>query len=136
MGTVAGRQVNATLDITARLINQPPTARISSSQSVDQAACVVTVALNALATTDPDENLSSLRWFDESGTFVGEGSIIEIPVRQTGEHLFRLVAEDDIGGASTAEATVEVTFPLETCIITVPIDIRPGTFPNIRVVPQ
>jgi hypothetical protein len=110
VGTVENRPVTVSINLTASpLVNQPPIARASSSQGSIATACIATVILDASATTDPDGNLLSLRWFDEDGTFVGEGPYIEIPVRKTGVLLFRLLAEDDIGGASTAKTVVQVT---------------------------
>jgi hypothetical protein len=113
VGSVAGQRLTAKMNITAApLVNRPPIARASSRQVLDaplrDTTCAATVVLDATATSDPDGNLSSLRWFDRDGIFVGEGPTIEVPVQQSGALLFRLVAGDDIGGEATAETTVEV----------------------------
>jgi hypothetical protein len=108
VGAAAGNQLTATLSIFASpLVNRPPIARATSYQLPDSTCAMV--VLDATATTDPDGNLSSLRWFDEGGAFVGQGPIITVPVLRTGELLFRLIAADDIGGAATAETKVKVT---------------------------
>jgi hypothetical protein len=124
-GTLANHKVIATFTLDLPLVNQQPIARASSSSSIDPTTGASTIVLDASATTDPDGNLASLRWFDEDGTFVGQGPIIKVPVKpgklQFG---FLLVAEDDIGAMSTAMITV-------TPSLTVGVDIEPGEFPNL-----
>jgi hypothetical protein len=129
-GTLDNRRVTLEAHVGFQVVNQLPIARASSSQSFDPATCTPTVVLDASETTDPDDNLSSLRWFDDNGTFVGEGPTIEIPVEEgRPEFGFLLVAEDDIGAAATARTTI--TPEPAVCIISVPIDIEPSELPNL-----
>jgi hypothetical protein len=134
VGTLAGRQLTATLSIFARpLVNRPPIARATSYQ-LPNSTCAM-VVLDGTATIDPDGNLASLSWFDEDGRSVGQGPIVTVPVVRTGRLLFRLTAADDIGGAATAETTVQVTRSPGECRLAYDDSIQAGNSPALSFTP-
>jgi hypothetical protein len=120
-GSLGGHNITITAFFVIPLVNRPPIARATSetvnrrrrrdigeSRGSGSTDCSAAVLLDGRESMDPDGNLSSLRWFDQNGTFIGEGAVVETSVQQTGTFDFQLVAEDDVGGLGIANTAVNV----------------------------
>lgn len=107
--------------------NQPPTAKISSEQIIEQEYYQGTdVFLAGSDSSDPDstpgtnDDIVSFEWY-EGTTLLGEGTDILVPLN-LGEHTITLIVIDN-GGLSDSDESVIIIRDTTAPVLTVPDDI-------------
>jgi hypothetical protein len=108
-GRIEDHNFSIGLSITAGtpLTNRMPLPKAGPDQTVTSTTCVANVTLDGSASTDPDGNLSELRWLQD-GVTIGRNAIVSTPIQKSGVYLFRLVARDAFFGEAADDVQVTV----------------------------
>lgn len=116
-------------------VNTPPVANAGPDQTLECTSCCATeVALDGIGSCDPDADLLTYTWRENSDVIAGptteSQSTVTLPL---GEHLIELTVDDGKGGTDTDEVICNIvdTTPPDISVVLNPDELWP---PNHKMV--
>jgi hypothetical protein len=119
-GILDGKAVVVSGAVTADspLTNRPPSANAGPDQTVTTSQCIAVVTL-AGSSSDPDNNVLGVRWFDSNNKLVGTGYTPKVKILHPGAQVLTLEVVDIYGSRSTDQVVINATLG-SSCTTTPP----------------
>ncbi len=111
--------------------NPPPIARAGPDQKLGTLGAPVTFTLDGSASSDPDGNALTFKWFEFGGgglghvTLVGSTPVIQL-TRGPGNYYFSLTVNDGVGGTGSDSVSIQVVSDTTAPLVAAP-DITVST---------